>query len=148
MLSFFKKILDLNQREITKLSALVVEINKREGKYKNLKEGDFLAKTKHFKKLLSGGKTMDEILPDAFAVVREAADKAIGLRPYGVQLVAAIAFHQGKIAEQKTGEGKTLSAVPALYLNALSGKGAHLVTVNDYLARIGAGWNGPIFHLL
>jgi preprotein translocase subunit SecA len=88
------------------------------------------------------------MMVEAFALAREAAEREIGLRPYDEQLMAAICFHQGKIAEQKTGEGKTLSAVPALYLNALTGKGCHLVTVNDYLARRDAGWNGPAFHLL
>jgi preprotein translocase subunit SecA len=109
---------------------------------------DFSARTAELKSRLSEGASLDDLLPEAFALVRQASQQAIGLRPYDVQLMAAICFHEGKIAEQKTGEGKTLSAVPALYLNALSGQGAHLVTVNDYLARRDAGWNGPTFHLL
>ena len=98
--------------------------------------------------LLSGGQTLDEVLPRAYALVREAAQRSIGQRHFDVQLIASIALHKGKVAEQKTGEGKTLSAIPALYLNALTGRGVHLVTVNDYLARRDAGWMGPVFSLL
>ena len=94
------------------------------------------------------GSTPDDLLPEAFALVREAAYRTIGERHFDEQLMAAIALHSGKIAEQKTGEGKTLSATPALYLNALTGRGVHLVTVNDYLARRDAGWMGQIYSLL
>ncbi len=148
MLKWLNKVLDTNAREIKKLKETVARINKLEKKYKNLKKTDFKKTTKKFKDRLKNGENIDEILPEAFALAREAASQALKLRPYDEQLMAAICFHQGKIAEQKTGEGKTLSAVPALYLNALTSKGAHLVTVNDYLSRRDAGWNGPIFDLL
>jgi len=145
---FIGKLLDTNERELKKLRLQVVEINKLEEEYKKLKKKDFAKKAEEFKKRLKSGAKLDEIMVEAFALAREAADREIGLRPFDEQLMAAICFHQGKVAEQKTGEGKTLSAVPALYLNALTGKGCHLVTVNDYLARRDAGWNGPVFHLL
>ena len=115
---------------------------------KKLKEKDFVKKTEEFKKRLEKGETLEELLPEAYALVREASYRVFGMRHYDVQLMAAIALFEGKVAEQKTGEGKTLSAVPALYLHALTGRGAHLVTVNDYLARRDAGWNAPVFHLL
>ena len=97
---------------------------------------------------MASGESLQSVLPEAFALVREAARRTIGLRHFDVQLMAAASLATGKIAEQKTGEGKTLSAVPALYLNSLTGKNVHLVTVNDYLARRDAGWMGPVFDLL
>ena len=142
------RILDINQREIDRLKKIVDQVNTYEKEFKKLKEKDFVKKTDEFKEKVEKGKTLQEILPEAFALVREASYRTIGLRHYDVQIMAAIALFEGKVAEQKTGEGKTLSAVPALYLHALKGKGVHLVTVNDYLARRDAGWNGPIFHLL
>ena len=149
MFKFISKFLDLNQKEIESLKARISQVSQYEARYKKFKkEEDFAAETAKFKSQLSDGQTLNELLPGAFALVREASDRSIGLRPYDVQLMAAAAFHLGKVAEQKTGEGKTLSAVPALYLNSLSGRGTHLVTVNDYLARRDAGWNGPTFHLL
>lgn len=127
---------------------LVEEINSLGGKLAKLPDEKLKEKTADFKKRLSQGAVLDDLLPEAFALVREAAGRAIGERHFDVQLISAIVLHHGKIAEQKTGEGKTLSATSALYLNALKGFGAHLVTVNDYLARRDAGWMGPIFHLL
>ena len=106
------------------------------------------AKTNEFREQLSQGKTLDDILPEAFAVVRETAKRELGQRHFDVQLIGGIVLHQGKIAEMKTGEGKTLTATLPLYLNALTGKGAHLVTVNDYLARRDAEWMAPIFNRL
>src|SRR4030066_2095038 len=147
-MNIFSKLLDLNQRELDRLSKIVVKINEQDSKFKKLKDEDFKKKTSEFKERLKKGEILESILPEAFALEREASWRAIGLRPFDVQLMAAIALFEGKVAEQKTGEGKTLSAVPALYLRALTGKGAHLVTVNDYLARRDAGWNSPIFHLL
>ena len=144
----FSRLLDINQREINRLSKVVKEINSFEAKAKKLKDKDFVKKTEEFRGRLKKGEPIEDILPEAFAVVREASDRAIGLRHYDVQLMAGVALFEGKVAEQKTGEGKTLSAVPALYLRALAGKGAHLVTVNDYLARRDAGWNAPAFALL
>jgi len=148
MLKVFSKLLDLNQRELDRYSKIVGEINSLETKTKKLKDGDFVKKSEEFKKRLKDGEVIENILPEAFALAREASWRAIGLRPYDVQLQASIALFEGKVVEQKTGEGKTLSAVPALYLRALTGKGVHLVTVNDYLARRDAGWNAPAFELL
>ena len=148
MLKIFSKLLDLNQKELDRLSKIVDKINSLEPKIKKLKDGDFIKKTEEYKKQLKKGEVIENILPEAFALAREASWRAIGLKPYDVQLQAAMALFEGKIVEQKTGEGKTLSAVPALYLRALTGKGVHLVTVNDYLARRDAGWNAPAFELL
>ena len=148
MLKIFSKLLDINQREVDKLSKIVVEINSLSKKYTKFKEKDFEKETERFKERIKKGETLEKILPEAYALVREASERTIGLRPYDVQLMASVALFQGRVAEQKTGEGKTLSAVPALYLRSLTGKGVHLVTVNDYLARRDAGWNAPVFDLL
>ncbi len=148
MFKFLGKLLDSNEKEITRLQKIVVEINAREPEMHRIKDNNFIKKTAEFKERLVSGQVLDDLLPEAFALAREAAQRAIGQRHYDVQLVAALTLHFGKVAEQKTGEGKTLSAIPALYLNALSGRGVHLVTVNDYLARRDAGWMGPVFHLL
>ena len=148
MSNIFSRILDLNAREVNRLTKIVEKVNSFEPMAKKLKEKDFVKKTEEFKKRLEKGETLEELLPEAYAVVREASYRLLGMRHYDVQLMAAIALFEGKVAEQKTGEGKTLSAVPALYLHALTGRGAHLVTVNDYLARRDAGWNAPVFHLL
>ncbi|MDP3998371.1 MAG: preprotein translocase subunit SecA [bacterium] len=148
MFNFLGKLLDSNEKEVKKLLPMTEAINSFEAEIAKLSDAGILAKTAEFKARLERGETLDGILPEAYALVREAAQRQIGERHFDVQLVAAIALHQGKIAEQKTGEGKTLSAVPALYLNALTGKGAHLVTVNDYLARRDSGWMGAIFHAL
>ncbi|MBI1863906.1 preprotein translocase subunit SecA, partial [Candidatus Woesebacteria bacterium] len=146
--NFLKGIIDINQKEVAHLQKVVDKVNLHEAKYKKFKLTDFPKETKKFQKRIEEGEILESILPEAFALVREASDRAIGLRHYDVQLMAAVALFEGKVAEQKTGEGKTLSAVPALYLRAITGKGVHLVTVNDYLARRDAGWNAPIFHLL
>ncbi len=148
MLGALGKLFDSNEKEIKKLQPIVVEVNSFDEKVKKLKDSDFGKKTKEFKQRVADGESLDLILPEAFALVREAARRSIGQRHYDVQLIAAAALSMGKIAEQKTGEGKTLSAVPALYLHALTGKSVHLVTVNDYLARRDAGWMGPVFNLL
>jgi preprotein translocase subunit SecA len=144
MLNLFGKFLDSNSREIKRHQSVVEQINSLETEFQKLKEKDFKAKTAEFKARIDRGETLDDLLPEAFALVREASVRTIGLRHYDVQLLGGIVLHQGKIAEMKTGEGKTLVATLPLYLNALSGKGAHLVTVNDYLARRDAEWNGPI----
>jgi preprotein translocase subunit SecA len=148
MLNIFSRLLDLNKREVDRLSKIVDQINSFEAKTKKLKISDFKQKTEEFKKRLEKGESLEEILPEAYAVAREASDRALGMRHFDVQLMAAVALFEGRVAEQKTGEGKTLSAVPALYLRALTGRGVHLVTVNDYLARRDAGWNAPLFDLL
>src|SRR3989344_3588304 len=148
MLNIFNKFFDSNEKEINKLKPLVFEINSFEEKFKKLKDKDFPKKTKEFKERAGGGESLDLLLPETFALVREASRRSIGQRHYDVQLMAGVALSSGKIAEQKTGEGKTLSAIPALYLHSLTGKGVHLVTVNDYLARRDAGWMGPVFNFL
>ena len=148
MLKFFGKFLDLNQREVERLAKVVESVNSFEPKIKKLSDSSLSKKTDDFKKRIEKGETLESILPEAFAVVREATQRTLGMRHFDVQLMAATALFNGAVAEQKTGEGKTLSAVPALYLRALTGKGVHLVTVNDYLARRDSGWNGPIFHML
>lgn len=148
MFKFLTKIFDSNEKEINRMQEIVEKINSFEEKTKKLKDKEFKEKTAEFKNRLSSGETLDDLLPEAFALVREAAKRTIGERHFDVQLIAAIALHEGKVAEQKTGEGKTLSAVPTLYLNSLTGKGVHLVTVNDYLARRDAGWMGTVLDFL
>lgn len=148
MFNFIGKFFDSNEKEINKLKPIVSEINLFEEKFKKLKDKNFPQKTEEFKERVAGGESLDLLLPEAFAVVREASRRSIGQRHYDVQLMAGISLASGKIAEQKTGEGKTLSSIPALYLHSLTGRGTHLVTVNDYLARRDAGWMGPIFNFL
>ncbi len=148
MISFFNRFFNSNDKEIQVLSTIVTEINSLEASVAKLKDKDFSKKTTDFKKRVAQGESLDSILPEAFALVREAAARTVGMKHFDVQMMAAIVLAKGKIAEQKTGEGKTLSAVPALYLHSLTGKNVHLVTVNDYLARRDAGWMGPVFHLL
>jgi preprotein translocase subunit SecA len=148
MLGILNKFFDSNNREVSRLSPIVDEINSLEEKTKKLKDTDFPKKTAEFKKRIADGESVESILPEAFALAREATRRTLGMRHFDVQLMAAITLAQGRIAEQKTGEGKTLSAIPALYLHSLTGKSVHLVTVNDYLARRDAGWNGPVFDLL
>ena len=148
MLNFITKLFDSNDKEVNKLLPIVAEINSLESKTKKLKDQDFPKKTAELKKKIADGESVYMVLPEAFALVREAAFRTLGLRHYDVQLIAATVLAQGKVAEQKTGEGKTLSATPALYLHALTGKTVHLVTVNDYLARRDAGWMGEVFTFL
>ena len=133
-----------SEREIKKITPLVDKILALEEKYKALSEEDLKAKTAQFKQRLAGGETLDDLLPEAFAAIREAADRVLGMRPYPVQLMGGIILHQGRIAEMKTGEGKTLVAVLPCYLNALTGRGVHVVTVNDYLAKRDSEWMGKV----
>lgn len=137
-----------NERTLKQIQPLVERINALEGETKRLTNEQMLAKTMFFREQLSQGRKLDDILPEAYALVREAAQRTIGQRHFDVQLIGGIALHQGKLAEMKTGEGKTLVATLPLYLNALTGKGAHLVTVNDYLARRDAAWMAPIYNML
>ena len=130
------------------MQPIVEKINQLESKFEHFSNEELRAKTNEFKKQIQDGKTLDDILPEAFAMVREAAKRTLNQRHYDVQLIGGIVLHQGKIAEMKTGEGKTLAATLPLYLNALSGKGAHLVTVNDYLARRDTVWMGQIYDAL
>ncbi len=139
---------DPNEKFLKSLQPLVDQINELEKKFESFSDDQLKEQTQKFKAEIKSGKTLDSILPEAFACVRESAKRTIKQRHYDVQLLAGIVLHQGQIAEQKTGEGKTLSATAALYLNALSGKGCHLVTVNDYLSRRDCGWMGPIYNLL
>lgn len=149
MFNIFKKFLDYNQREVDRLAQRVAEINKLEDKARVLKDSDFKEETKKLQsQVQSGEKTLDDILPWAYALVREVSRRVLGQRHFDQQLIAGVALHEGKVAEQKTGEGKTLSATAPLYLNALTGRGVHLVTVNDYLARRDAGWMGQVFSTL
>jgi preprotein translocase subunit SecA len=145
---WLKRVLDPTERDIKRMKPIIAKINALEPDMQRLSDEQLRAKTDEFKKRLQDGQTLDDILPEAFAVVREAARRTLNMRHFDVQLMGGIVLHQGRIAEMKTGEGKTLVATLPLYLNALEGKGVHLVTVNDYLARRDAVWMGPIYHLL
>ena len=146
---FLKRIFgSKNERELRSLSPIVDRINQLEIQMKRLSDDKLRAKTAEFKQRLENGESLDNLLPEAFAVVREASVRTLGLRPFDVQLIGGIVLHQGKIAEMKTGEGKTLVATMPLYLNALTGRGVHLVTVNDYLAKRDAEWMGSIYKFL
>jgi preprotein translocase subunit SecA len=137
-----------SQREIREIMPLVEQINALAHTYRALSDKQLRAKTDEFKERLGSGETLADILPEAFAAIREAADRVLGLRPYDVQLIGGIVLHQGRIAEMKTGEGKTLVAVLPSYLNALTGKGVHIVTVNDYLARRDSEWMGKVHRFM
>ncbi len=139
---------DSNERELKRLEPLVNRINELEPEFEKLTDAELRAKTDEFKARLKSGALLDELLPEAYAAVREAAKRTLGQRHFDVQLIGGIVLHQGKIAEMKTGEGKTLVATMPLYLNSLTGEGCHLVTVNDYLARRDPYWMGPIYHAL
>lgn len=148
-MSFLSKLLgDSNQRVLNQLKPIVEEVNKLEKNFEKFSDTQLKEQTNRLRQRLNKGETLDNILPEAFAVMREAIKRTVKQRAYDVQLMAAIVLHQGKIAEQKTGEGKTLSAVITAYLNALEGKGVHIVTVNDYLARRDTGWYGIALNLL
>src|SRR4030042_5062478 len=150
MLKKFVTILggDPNKKALGKSNEKVDLINSLEAQFEALSAEELLAKTAEFKARLADGETLDDLLPEAFASVREASKRTNGQRHYDVQLVGGIALHQGRIAEMRTGEGKTLVATLPLYLNALTGRGTHLVTVNDYLARRDARWMAPIYNAL
>ncbi len=137
-----------SEKQIKKLNGTVDKIESLGEKYAAMSDPELASQTDHFRSRLAGGETLDDILPDAFAVVREVADRVLGKRPFRVQLLAGIVIHQGRIAEMKTGEGKTLMAVLPAYLNAIEGKGVHIVTVNDYLAKRDSEWNGNVFRFL
>ena len=137
-----------SQREIKKIMPLVDRILALEEEYKALSEEDLRGKTGEFKARYAEGETLDELLPEAFAAIREASSRVLGMRPYPVQLIGGIVLHQGRIAEMKTGEGKTLVAILPCYLNALTGRGVHVVTVNDYLARRDSEWMGKVYRYM
>ena len=137
-----------SQRELKKIQPLVDQILGLEEEYRNLSEEALRGKTQEFKNRLAAGETLDDLLPEAFAAIREAADRVLGMRPYPVQLIGGIVLHQGRIAEMRTGEGKTLVAILPTYLNALSGDGVHVVTVNDYLAKYQSEWMGKVYRYM
>lgn len=148
MLTFVSSLFSPQKKTLHSYQKIVEQIHGFDASVQKLTDEQFAITTQEFRDRVKSGESLDAILPEAFALVREAAFRTLSMRHHDVQLIAGIAFHQGKISEQKTGEGKTLSATLPLYLNSLTGKGAHLVTVNDYLAQLGAGWMGPVFHLL
>jgi preprotein translocase subunit SecA len=148
VLGFLKNLWDSNEREIKRLRKIVDEINKLESEIKALDDSELRRKTDLFKERLANGNTLEQILPEAFAVGREASYRVTGMRHFDVQLMTGIVLHEGNIAEMKTGEGKTLAAVLPAYLNALTGKSVHIVTVNDYLAKRDREWMGPIYEFL
>lgn len=156
MLKFITNMFDQNAKTLAKFRAITEQINALEDEMKALSDEDLKAQTTKFREILETAKaqgksekeTLHQILPEVFATVREASQRTLGMRHYDVQMIAGLAFHNGMIAEQKTGEGKTLSATLSLYLNSLPGKGSHLVTVNDYLSQVGAGWMAPVYEAL
>ena len=139
---------DYSSRELKSITPIADKIEAMADEYKAMSDAQLQAKTQEFKDRLAGGETLDDILPEAFATAREASDRVLGLRPYRVQLVGGVVLHQGRIAEMKTGEGKTLVATLPAYLNALAGKGVHIVTVNDYLAKRDSEWMGKVHRFL
>lgn len=146
MFGFIQRLIGNNSaREIKKMRAIVDEINGLEPSLSGLSDSSLAAKTQEFKKRLADGETLDDILPEAFAVVREASKRVLGMRHFDVQLIGGITLHRGNIAEMRTGEGKTLVATLPVYLNALTGKGVHVVTVNDYLAKRDSEWMGKLY---
>ncbi len=147
-MALLEKLFGSNERVVAKLRPIVEAINSHEESFKSLTDEGIKSKTEELKKRVTDGATLDDVLPEAFALVREAAGRVIRERHYDVQLMGGIVLHQGKIAEMKTGEGKTLTSTLPIYLNALSGKGVHVVTVNDYLAKRDANWMGRVYEAL
>ncbi|MBI4499008.1 MAG: preprotein translocase subunit SecA, partial [Chloroflexi bacterium] len=148
MLKWLSKFIDSNEREVKRLKPQVVVINDLEPDVQAMSDEELHGLTAELRARLEDGETLDDLLPEAFAAVRESARRAIGQRHFDAQLMGGMVLHQGKIAEMKTGEGKTLVATLPAYLNALPGKGVHVVTVNDYLAKRDTQWMGPIYHWL
>ena len=137
-----------SEKEVKRVKPIVEKINSLEEEFQKLTDEQLRGKTAEFKKQLEEGKTLDDILPEAFATVREASKRVLGMRHFDVQLIGGIILHQGRIAEMKTGEGKTLVATLPVYLNALTGKGVHVITVNDYLAKRDSEWMGKVYKFL
>jgi preprotein translocase subunit SecA len=148
LLGFLKNILDDNAREVKKLSRVVAAVNELEPEIEKLSDADLQARMPAFKERLAAGATLDDLLPEVFAVVREASRRVLGMRHFDVQIMGGVVLHQGRIAEMKTGEGKTLVATLPACLNALTGRGVHIVTVNDYLAKRDSEWMGQIYRFL
>ena len=148
-MGFLSKIFkSYSEKEVQRVMPIVEKINNLEPEIEKLTDTELKAKTDEFKQRLQKGETLDDILPEAFATVREASKRVLGMRHFDVQLIGGIILHQGRIAEMKTGEGKTLVATLPVYLNALTGKGVHVVTVNDYLAKRDSEWMGKLYKFL
>ena len=147
-MNILKKLFDHEYKELKKFSILADKVEALDDAYQKLSDYELKAKTDEFKNRLKEGETLDDILPEAFATVREASYRVIGLKPFYVQILGAIALHYGNIAEMKTGEGKTLVATMPAYLNALTGDGVHIITVNEYLAERDSNWMGSIHRFL
>ena len=147
-MGLFKNLFDYETKELKRIDKLVTQIEALDEDMQKLKDKDFKVKTEEFKTRIQNGETLDDILPEAFALAREACFRAIGEKPFRVQLIGGVAIHRGNIAEMKTGEGKTLTTVLPAYLNALSGLGVHVITTNEYLSTRNAQWMGPIYDLL
>ena len=139
---------DLNAKEVRKIEKIVDVIESYDAEMQGLSDDELRAKTVEFRERLGQGETLDDILPEAFAVCREAAWRSLGMKHFRVQLIGGVVLHQGRISEMKTGEGKTLVATLPAYLNALEGRGVHVVTVNDYLAKRDAEWMGKLYSFL
>lgn len=139
---------DYSSKEVKRVMPLQKKVLSYEDEYSRLSDEELKAKTPEFKERLKNGETLDDILPEAFAVCREASSRVLNMKHFPVQIIGGIILHQGRIAEMKTGEGKTLVATLPAYLNALSGKGVHIVTVNDYLARRDSEWMGKLYRFL
>ncbi|MCK5434369.1 MAG: preprotein translocase subunit SecA, partial [Dehalococcoidales bacterium] len=148
MFKWLGGLIDSNEKELERLHPAVSRINELEPDFERLSDAELRAKTDEFKARNKAGSSLDELLPEAFAAIREAAKRTIGQRHFDVQLMGGIVLHQGKIAEMKTGEGKTLVGTLAVALNAMGGEGVHVVTVNDYLAQRDANWMGEIYRFL
>lgn len=148
MFKSLKNLFDYNAKRLRSYQPIINRINDLESKYQSFSDKKLTQQTDKFRQLIKKGKSLDDILPSVFAIVREAIKRTIGERAYDVQLMAAITLHQGSIAEQKTGEGKTHAVIFPVYLNALTGQGVHIITPNDYLSRVGAGWYSKALHLL
>lgn len=136
-----------NDRELNRMRRVVAKINALESSLESISDAELAGKRIEFKSRLERGETLDDLLPEAFATVREAGKRALGMRAFDVQLIGGMTLHEGRIAEMRTGEGKTLMATLPLYLNAIPGDGVHLVTVNDYLAKWGAEWILSLIHI-
>ena len=149
VMNFLTKIFgSKNERELKKLQPIVDQINGFESHVQDMDDAQLAHQTTQFKERLANGEPLDSLLPEAFATVREASVRALGMRHFDVQLIGGIVLHNGCIAEMKTGEGKTLVATLSAYLNALTGKGVHIITVNDYLAKRDTEWMGQLYHFL
>ena len=139
---------DLNAKEVKKVAKIADKVEAYDQQMQEMSDQQLRDKTDEFKERLKNGETLDDILPEAFAVCREASVRSLGMKPFRVQIIGGIVLHQGRIAEMKTGEGKTLVATLPVYLNALEGKGVHVVTVNDYLAKRDMEWMGKLYNFL